>query len=170
MAVYTVKSGDTLASIAQRFGVTVNRLAADNMLRDTSTLVVGQSLYVPSSTERYTVQEGQTLYSLSQELGVPLEELLAANPDVNPIDLRVGQTILIPVQRPIVKRPAVLNGYAYPTINPNALNCSIPFLTFLSPFSYSLTAQGELVPPNDSDLIYRSVRSAVMPLMVVTNL
>ena len=63
-----------------------------------------------------------------------------------------------------------MNGYAYPSISTNALNCVLPFLTFISPFSYSMTPQAELVPPDDSDLIFRAQRSAVMPLMVVTNI
>lgn len=170
MIIYTVQSGDTLGSIAQRFGVPANRIAADNQITDLSSLVVGQSLVIPSNTIRYVIREGQTLFSVSQEFGVPLEELLAANPDINPIDLRIGDTVLVPAGIVREKVPAVLNGYAYPTINPNALNCSIPFLTVISPFSYTITPQGELIPPDDSDLIYRSVRSAVMPLMVVTNI
>ena len=63
-----------------------------------------------------------------------------------------------------------MNGYAYPSINTNSLNCVLPFLTFLSPFSYKLTPTAELVSPDDSDLIFRAQRSAVMPIMVVTNI
>lgn len=170
MQIYTVKSGDTLASIAQRFGVPVNRIAADNRIQNLSQLAVGQSLLIPSDSVRYIVRQGQTLYSIAQEYDVPLEALIEANPGLNPIALRVGDTVIIPLDTPREKRPAVINGFAYPTIMPDALNCAIPFLTFLSPFSYTLTPQGELIPPEDSDLIYRAVRSAVMPLMVVTNI
>lgn len=170
MQIYTVKSGDTLGDIARRFGVPANRIAADNRLRNMSSLVVGQSLLIPADSIRYTLREGQTLYSLSQEYGVPLETLLEANPGLNPISLQAGDTVIIPTGQPRTKRPAVINGYAYPTITPDALNCALPFLTFLSPFSYTITPQGELIPPEDSDLIYRAVRSAAMPLMVVTNI
>ena len=68
------------------------------------------------------------------------------------------------------RRPILVNGYAYPSINTNSLNCVLPFLTFLSPFSYKLTPTAELVSPDDSDLIFRAQRSAVMPIMVVTNI
>ena len=68
------------------------------------------------------------------------------------------------------RRPILVNGYAYPSINTNSLNCVLPFLTFLSPFSYKLTPTAELVPPDDSNLIFRAQRSAVMPIMVVTNI
>lgn len=170
MIIYTVEPGDTLGSIAQQFGTTPLRIAADNGLRSASQLSVGQSLLINSDSIRYVVEEGQTLYSIAQQFGIPLEELLAANPDVNPLNLQRGTIITVPVGEQPERIPAYVNGYAYPTITPSALNCVMPFLTFLSPFSYSLTPEGDLIPPADDDLIYRSVRAAVMPLMVVTNL
>lgn len=170
MVIYTVESGDTISSISRRFGLSPLRLAADNGLRNAAQLVVGQSLLINSDNIRYVVAEGQTLYSISQEYSVPLEELIAANPDVNPLNLQKGEIVNIPVGEQPERIPAIVNGYAYPTITPSALNCVLPFLTFLSPFSYSLTPEGDLIPPADNDLIYRSVRAAVMPLMVVTNL
>lgn len=170
MIIYTVESGDTLNSIARRFGVPPLRIAADNGLRNISQLVVGQSLLISADSIRYILQEGQTLYSVSQEYGVPLETLVQANPGLNPLNLQAGTTVIIPIGEQPEKRSAIVNGYAYPTITESALNCVLPFLTFLSPFSYTMTPQGELIAPDDSNLIYRSVRSAVMPLMVVTNL
>lgn len=168
--IYTVESGDTLQSIGRRFGVPPLRIAADNGLRDPSKLAVGQSLLIMSDSMRYTIREGQTLYSIAQEYGVPLDALIQANPSLNPLNLQPGATVLIPVGEQPEQRRAIVNGYAYPTITESALNCVLPFLTFLSPFSYMLTPQADLIAPEDSDLVYRAVRSAVMPLMVVTNL
>lgn len=170
MLIYTVKSGDTVNNIARRFGLSPNRIIADNQLSNPSALVIGQNLLIMSDTIRYILEEGQTLYSLSQEYGVPLETLIEANPNLNPILLQAGETVLIPLGTERTRRPAVVNGYAYPNINANALNCALPFLTMLSPFSYSLTPSGELIAIDDNDLIYRAFRSAVMPIMVVTNI
>ena len=170
MLIYTVKPGNTLAGISRRYGLSPLRIAADNGLSDMSRLVPGQNLLINVDSVRYILDEGQTLFSISQEYGVPLDELIKANPGLNPLNLRPGDTVMIPVARLEKRRPILVNGYAYPSINTNSLNCVLPFLTFLSPFSYKLTPAAELVPPDDSDLIFRAQRSAVMPIMVVTNI
>lgn len=170
MFIYTVKQGDSLNSLARMFGIPAGRIAADNALRDPNKLVIGQNLVIMSDSMRYAVKQGQTLYSISQEFGVPLETLINANPDVNPISLKPGDVIMIPQEKNVLRRPIVVNGYAYPTISEYALNCALPFLTFLSPFSYSITPTGELIAPDADPLIYRALRNSVMPLMVVTNI
>lgn len=170
MLIYTVKPGNTLAGISRRYGLSPLRIAADNGLSDMSRLVPGQNLLINVDSVRYILDEGQTLFSISQEYGVPLDELIKANPGLNPLNLRPGDTVMIPVARREKRRPILVNGYAYPSINTNSLNCVLPFLTFLSPFSYKLTPTAELVSPDDSDLIFRAQRSAVMPIMVVTNI
>lgn len=170
MLIYTVKPGNTLAGISRRYGLSPLRIAADNGLSDMSRLVPGQNLLINVVSVRYILDEGQTLFSISQEYGVPLDELIKANPGLNPLNLRPGDTVMIPVARREKRRPILVNGYAYPSINTNSLNCVLPFLTFLSPFSYKLTPTAELVSPDDSDLIFRAQRSAVMPIMVVTNI
>lgn len=170
MFIYTVKSGDSLDALSKRFGVPPSRIAADNALSFPNRLVVGQHLIIMSNSFRHTIEEGQTLYSLSMEFETPLDELLAANPDVNPIALSVGEVVNIPISGEIPRRPAVINGYAYPSITESSLSCSLPFLTYLSPFSYSVTPAGELEAPRDDAIIRRAKSAGVMPLMVVTNI
>jgi N-acetylmuramoyl-L-alanine amidase len=46
--VYTVRSGDTLYSIARRFGVTVQALQQRNGLADPNNIKVGQQLIIPA--------------------------------------------------------------------------------------------------------------------------
>lgn len=46
---YTVKSGDTLSAIAQRFHVSVRRLVQDNKIADQNIIMVGQKLKIVGS-------------------------------------------------------------------------------------------------------------------------
>lgn len=170
MLIYTVKSGDTLSALSSRYGIPVSRIIADNALRYPNELVIGQHLIIASDNVRHVIEEGQTLFSLSLAFGVPLVDLLEANPNVNPIMLQVGEVVNIPISDSTPRRPAVINGYAYPNITDTALDCALPFLTYLSPFSYSVTPDGDIISPNDGRLIERARNSDVMPLMVVTNI
>jgi len=101
--IYIVRWGDTLFSIANRFGTTVEALMAANGL--TSPLIyVGQRLTIPSSTsivtqERstgYVVRYGDTLYSIARRFGVAVEALMRANGLYNPHFIYVGQKLTIP--------------------------------------------------------------------------
>ncbi len=46
---YTIARGDTLSGIAQRFNVPVRRLREHNGLRDSSHIMVGQTLKIPAT-------------------------------------------------------------------------------------------------------------------------
>lgn len=170
MLIYTVKPGDSIAVISRRYGLPPARIAADNGLRDASALVPGQNLLINTDKVRYIVSEGQTLFSIAQEYGVPLEQLIKANPGLDPLNHTPRGHGLYSGGHPGERRQALFNGYAYPSISTTALNCVLPFLTFVSPFSYTLTPRAELIPPDASSLVFSAERSAVMPLMVVTNI
>ena len=169
MIIYTVKQGDTLYRLSELFGISPEQIAADNGLSNPDRLVVGLNLVIPASRLLYTVSEGSTLYSIAREYDIPLEELIEANPDLNPFSLQIGDRVTIPLAENTAPFPIVTNGYAYPTITENALSCALPHLSFLSPFSYSLTENGELIPINDERLIKQALNNGVQPIMVLTN-
>lgn len=47
---------------------------------------------------------------------------------------------------------------------------SLPYLTYLSIFSYHITSNGELVEINDEKIINNSLNDKVVPIMVITNI
>lgn len=72
--VYTVQSGDTLARISQRFGVTVSDLVIANNISAISTIFVGQQLIIPvrRSTGYYpTLVPGATQQIIPTAQGTP---------------------------------------------------------------------------------------------------
>ena len=100
---YTVQQGDTLFSIAQRFGVSLQALIAANpQITDPNVIVPGQVICIPSAVppctgQLYTVQQGDTLFSIAQRFGVSLQALIAANPQITDPNVIVpGQVICIP--------------------------------------------------------------------------
>ncbi len=97
--VYTVVPGDTLYSIANRYGITVNELKRINNL-SSNLLSIGQKLQIPidsttSSTFVYNVKRGDTLYGIANSFNVTVDELRLLN-DLTSDFLIVGQDLLIP--------------------------------------------------------------------------
>ena len=102
---YTVKAGDTLYSIARKFGLTVDELKALNNLT-TNNLSIGQVLIVseevnippqPEDGVVYTVKPGDTLYQIASQYGVSVADIIELN-NLGTTVLTVGQQLLIPNQ------------------------------------------------------------------------
>ncbi|MFN4233122.1 LysM peptidoglycan-binding domain-containing protein [Thermus sp.] len=95
---HTVAPGDTLFSIARRYGTTVEELMRLNGL-DTFLIQPGQVLRLPQGGERiHVVVPGDTLFSLARRYGTTVEELMRLNGLSTP-ELKVGQALRIPAQR-----------------------------------------------------------------------
>ena len=97
---YKVQSGDTISTIARRFGLTnISTLIAVNNIDNVRTLWVGQKLRVPSVDGLiHTVSAGETLNGISLKYRVSVEELLDAN-DLDDGALHQGQELFIPGAR-----------------------------------------------------------------------
>lgn len=63
-----------------------------------------------------------------------------------------------------------VNGYAYPNINEDVLKQTLPYLTYLSIFSYQIKSDGRLTQIPDENLIRLARSFKVAPMMVVTNI
>ena len=92
---YTVKSGDTLYSIARTNNITVDELKELNNLT-TNLLSVGQTLLIPNttSTSKYIVQKGDTLYSIANKFNTTVDNLKELN-NLSSNILSIGQELLI---------------------------------------------------------------------------
>ena len=95
--IYTVKSGDSLWSIARKYDTTVDILKNLNNL-SSNTLSIGQVLNVPSSTlgeNIYTVKSGDSLWKIANEYNTTVARLKELN-NLSSNNLSVGQTLIIP--------------------------------------------------------------------------
>ncbi|MCH7836316.1 MAG: LysM peptidoglycan-binding domain-containing protein [Chloroflexi bacterium] len=110
---YSVREGDILSEIADRFGVTVGELAETNGIVDPDLILSGQVLLIPGSADgravfaqqgdqvsgggTYVVQLGDTLSEIAELFGVPLGAIMEVNGLADPDFIREGQTLVIPV-------------------------------------------------------------------------
>ncbi len=100
---HTVQPGETLSSIAQRYGTTVQAISEANGLTSASQIYVGQVLIIPASSGssggstggtsgcriRHTVQSGEWVWQIARNYGVSPYDILA----VNGLTVQSAQTI-----------------------------------------------------------------------------
>lgn len=96
---YYVQAGDTLSSIATKFGTTVSSLVSINHISNPNVIYVGQKVYVGEATQgqsnAYTVQSGDTLSGIATKFGTTWQDLAQKNGLANPNVIYVGQTLTI---------------------------------------------------------------------------
>ncbi|MFZ9974009.1 MAG: LysM peptidoglycan-binding domain-containing protein [Vulcanococcus sp.] len=110
---YTVKPGETLSEIAERYGTSVQRLMQLNGLRNPQDLWAGSRIQVPGAAgasgsggtrtttvnANYTVKPGETLSELAERYGTSVQRLMQLNGLSSPQDLWAGSRIQVPVTR-----------------------------------------------------------------------
>ncbi len=108
LTTYRVKKGDTLISIAKRFGISYKELKRINGLKSSS-IRVGQKLKVPKRYIKkekpkklkkfkvYRVKRGDSLQKIAKKFGVKVRDIKRANGLKGNL-IRVGQRLKIPVK------------------------------------------------------------------------
>lgn len=96
---YTVQSGDTLSSIAAKFGTNYQALASLNGISNPNLIYVGQVLRVNGSASAgsvyYTVRAGDNLSSIASRYGTSYQSIASLNGLTNPNLIYAGQTLKI---------------------------------------------------------------------------
>ncbi|MDF2844964.1 MAG: glycoside hydrolase family 18 [Herbinix sp.] len=168
MTIHIVKAGDTMSSIATQYGVSAERIILENELPNPDNLVVGQSIGIRVPDVTHTVAEGDTLFSIAQRYDVNANQILMNNPQVAAREnLSPGEVLVINYEGEEVLDSVEFNGYAYPFIDRAVLRKTLPFLTYLSIFTYGFTPAGELVTIDDSELIAIAKEFGVGPIMML---
>ena len=108
---YTVRRGDTLYSIANKFGTTVDTIKRLNNLTS-NTLTIGQTLLISEETlpevSTYIVEKGDTLYGIANKFGTTVDIIKRLN-NLTVNTLLPGQQILVPAtdQTPVEEEPTI---------------------------------------------------------------
>ena len=97
---YTVQPGDTLSTVADKFGISVDTIKWANDL-SSDTLTVGDTLKIlPVTGVSYKVQSGDTIYSIAKKFSTNPQQIADwpynefANPET--FSLVVGQMLIVP--------------------------------------------------------------------------
>jgi LysM repeat protein len=100
---HIVQQGETLATIAAQYSVTVYDLVCYNEIVPTYLIFPGQSLFVPGQPpsppaggQIYIVREGDTLNAIAQRFGVSVASLIELNNIPRPDLIFPGQRLIIP--------------------------------------------------------------------------
>lgn len=105
---HIVEPGQTIYSIAEKYGFTKEELYSANPESETNPIKPGQVIKIPktkssrtrelstASFTEYKVKKKDTLYSIAHSYGVSIDDIIALNPELNTSDIKKGQTIKIP--------------------------------------------------------------------------
>ena len=170
MKIHVVQAGESVESIAAGYGVDPIRLSSDNSVPPGGALAVGQTLVIRFPRQVHAVQPGETLSSIAALYGISVRSLWRRNWSLGGGNFLVpGQTLVISYfDEPLAK--AISNGYAYPYIDPVLLAQELPYQTYLTPFTYGISADGSLLPLEDDSLLSSARLRGTRPVMHLSTL
>lgn len=170
MTIHVVRPGETVDSIAENYGVSPLRLAADNGLPQDLALAVGQTLVVRFPREVHAVAAGETLASIAEAYGTTVRQLWRNNWELGGGEaLAEGRTLVISYLDEKLGE-GIFNGYAYPFISPELLAEQLPYVSTLTPFTYGITAEGGLLPLDDEEMLEAARARGTRPVMHLSTL
>ena len=93
---YTVRSGETLNQIAERWKIPIKSLIAANNISHPYIIQPGDQLSMPPGVNRYRVKEGDTIETIVEQFHIPRSIIIEANQLVPPYEIVPDQLLLIP--------------------------------------------------------------------------
>ncbi len=94
---YTIEPGDSLSTIAKKFGISLNTILWANNLTVRSVLRPGSTLVIlPVSGVEHTVKSGDTVLAISKRYGIDAAEIVSYNNLEDSSALKIGQDLIIP--------------------------------------------------------------------------
>ena len=146
---YTVQAGDTLESIARRYGVTTDQIRWSNGM-STTTVSEGQQLFIPTTSGiAYTIKDGDTIQSLAEKYGSSTSDIISYNDLETNQNLTVGSVILLPngnlpeTERPEYVAPTPSYTYTYTNYSYLGSTGQRENIRVVQRFSYAQSLMGD---------------------------
>ncbi len=172
MKIYVVRPGDSIWSIARIYGVKPKDIIDANSLEQSEKLVIGETLVIPTSEKVYRVQVGDNIWSIGRKFRVSVQSIVKLNNILGPYAIYPGLIIRIPMQEKNY-RPVEVNAFIQPSTtekDTQRVNEVGKYLTYITPFSYHVQANGSLKSIDDEDILKTAKANKVAPMLSVTNL
>ncbi len=111
---YVIEKGDSLSTIAAKFGIKTSTLRALNHLKKSVAIHIGKKLVIPYSQKRidtlvkaeYIVERGDSLGSIAREFNLSSRMIIKLNKLKKNSPIRIGQKILLPLPYMLAKKKA----------------------------------------------------------------
>ena len=170
MEIHVVRAGETLYTIARSYSVDETILREANGVPPGGALAVGQTLVIQHPQTLHIVQPGQNLFGIARLYNLTLRQLYRNNYFLHGLPgLREGQVLVI-AWADSPEGEIDTNGYAYPFISRRELSSTLPYMSYLTPFTYGIDAQGSLLPLEDGMLLEEAGRLGAAPMMHLSSL
>jgi spore germination protein len=119
----------------------------------------------------YVVKKGDTLWSIAKKFNVDSAVLSRINGRERIQNLVIGESLVIPT---LSRKYGSIysNGFIEPStaaIETRVVRSTANYLTYISPFSYMVSENGDFLPFNDNRILAEARRFNVSPIMVITN-
>ncbi len=168
MDIYVVQQDDTIYIIAERYGSSVERIAKDNGLEYPYNLAIGQALVITFPKQTHIIQQGDTLQSIADTYNIPIIQILRNNPYLTLREPFIGETVVISFY---TNRSIITIGFSFPFVLRETLVKTLPSLTYLSIFNYTVSEEGQAIALyDDIEVINTSKDYGVVPLLLLTTL
>lgn len=165
MHIHTVQKGETVFSIAERYGVYPSKIIENNGISNPRRLCVGQELLILTPTRTYTVKDGDTLSGIAMRFDTTRRDILRANPSHTKSERLVSGEVLAVKCGAERYGCAASNGYFYQGCSKEKLLSVMPYLTYLTVASTVKDKDGFHSVFNEKDTVRLAREQAKIPLL-----
>ncbi|MFQ5597320.1 MAG: LysM peptidoglycan-binding domain-containing protein [Nitrospiria bacterium] len=114
---HRVRRGETITSIARRYGVSIRRLLETNGLKPRSIIRTGQYILVNDGwrggDDKHRIRRGETISTIAVKYNVPMRHLLEVNQLHKKSIIRTGDTLIIPeIRKHTIRRGETIGAIA----------------------------------------------------------